>query len=185
MAVAPPTATLEALITYFLCGICLVYAALCGVLLGRPGLIFSVASTPCSMCPETCVCSSFDLSTTGRGVSSYQHLSRGDALWYTTYALLTLLAPKLRFVSHLFLLAAVSFSYLPFCITLCSLFYYHSPPYRTNPRSPALIFCTCRGIPAPCHLLFSPCSLTSNTAWLMIPPDLHSRWTGQSTPELL
>ena len=64
--------------------------------------------------PETCVCSSFALGTAGGGASSYQHLSGGEALWYTTCALLALPAPKLRFASHLFLFAAVSFTYPPF-----------------------------------------------------------------------
>ena len=71
VAAPPPAATLQPGVTYALCGMCPVCAALCRVLPTRPGLICSGASTPCSMCPEICVCSSFALSTTGGGASSY------------------------------------------------------------------------------------------------------------------
>jgi hypothetical protein len=48
------------------------------------------------------VCALFDQSTAGGGASSYQHLSSGEPLWYTTCTLHVLLALCLRF-AHLLL----------------------------------------------------------------------------------
>ena len=42
-------------------------------------------------------------------MSSYQHLSGGAALWYTTCALLALFAPCLHFASHLSPFVAILF----------------------------------------------------------------------------
>ena len=55
------------------------------------------------MCPEICVCSFVALSTAGGGASSCQHLSGGEAFWYTTCALLALVAPNQRFALNMFL----------------------------------------------------------------------------------
>ena len=94
-----------------LCVVCAPCKALRGVCLAVSGLVRSDASTPCSLCPEVCDCSSFALSTAGGGVSSYHHLSVGEALWYTTCALLALPAPCLRFAPHSFFFVVVSCSH--------------------------------------------------------------------------
>ena len=91
---------------------CVVYAlclAFCGIYPAVSGLVCSGASTPCSVCPEICGCSSFDLSAAGGGAFSHQHLSGGEALSFTTCALLALLMPCLHFASYLSPFVAILF----------------------------------------------------------------------------
>ena len=110
--VAPLAATLESPVTYVLrvCALCQVLYGVCPAVSG----LVSGASNPCSVCLEICDCSSSALSIAGGGASPYQHLSGGEALWYTTCAPLALLALRLRFALHLFLFAAISCSHALF-----------------------------------------------------------------------
>ena len=120
-----------------------VMCALCQALCGIYPAIFWPRLLRCfypMLCvPEICGCSSFDLSTAGGGASSYQHMSNGEALWYTTCTLLVLLAVRSRLASHLFIFAGTPFpSHIPthFCVARCTLFLYLNRPYRRDAWSP-------------------------------------------------
>ena len=138
----------------------------------RPGLICTGASTPFSMCPDISVCSSFALSIVRGGACFHQHISFGEGLWYTTCALLALLAPNQRFALHLFLFAAVSFTYPLFLhsggLTLLLPESTSLDPHRVN-------LCSLLALPrrlctmSVFVLLLSSSTVTSSTAWLMIP----------------
>ena len=167
--VATPPATLEPHVTYAVRGMCPARAAPCGVLPGRPGLICSGASTPCSMCPDISVCSSIPLLTVCGGASSYQHLSRGEALWYTTCALLALLC-QTRAWGRTFSFSQLS--HLPRPLLLRNVVLALLPPRSTQPDPQCVNLCSLlplsRGL---CTMssFVSPLLTDASTAWLMIP----------------
>ena len=106
---------------------------------------------------------------------------------WCTCALLALLGPNLSFVLHLFFFAAISFSYPPSLHNAVLALLLLQP---TLPDQHRATFCSL--LP----LLRRLCTMSSFVSPLLTDikhrtvddpyaADLHSRWTGQSTPEVL
>ena len=76
-------------------------SAPCGIYLAVSPAWCAPVSALFALCALSTVFALFDPSTAGGGVSAYQYLSGGEALWYTTCALPALLASYPRFAQLL------------------------------------------------------------------------------------